>query len=82
MHEVLYKKHNNEVFLRCLEVHESEKVFQDLHDRPTRVHSVGNTTAQKFMRASFYWLTLFEDAHAMPTSARSINNVSVEYEGQ
>jgi len=44
VHGVLYRKKSNGVFLSCLEAQESEKVLQDLHDRPTRGHSAGNTT--------------------------------------
>eukprot|EP00253_Pinus_taeda_P020322 PITA_20322 len=64
VHKVLYKKHSNGVSLKCPEVHESEKVLQDLHDRPIGGHFTGNTTTHKVMQASFYWPTLFKDAHA------------------
>jgi len=58
------QKHNNKYFLRCLEAHVSEKVLQDLNDRPTRGNFAGNTTMHKVTRVGFYWPTLFKDAHA------------------
>jgi len=64
VHEVIYRKHSKRVLLRCLEAHELEVVLQDLHDRPTGGHFLGNTTAHKVMQAGFYFPTLFKDAHA------------------
>ena len=64
VNEVLYWKHNNQVFLRCLEAHELEKVLKYLHDGPAGGHFAGNTIAHKVMQAGFYWPTLFKDAHA------------------
>ena len=40
-----------------------KKVLQELHDGPTSGHYVGDTTAHKILRASYYWPTLFEDSH-------------------
>lgn len=61
---MLYRKHNNRVFLKCREAYESEKVLQDLHDGTTGGHFAESTIAHKVMRAGFYWPTLFKDAHA------------------
>lgn len=64
VHGVLYRKHSNGVFLRCLEAQELEKVLQDLHDRLVEGHFAGNNIAHKVMRASFYWPILFKYVHA------------------
>lgn len=47
-----------------MEARESEKVLCDIHDGPVEGHFSGNTTVQKFMWASLYWLTLFKYSHA------------------
>jgi len=57
VHGVLYTKHNNEIFLRCLrclEEHDSEKVLHDLHDKLAGGHFMTNTTAHKVMHVGFY----------------------------
>lgn len=63
VHRILYTKHNNGIFLRCLEAQDSERVLHDMHDILVRDHFAGNTTAHKVMRDNFYWPTLFKDAH-------------------
>jgi len=46
---VLFRKHHNGVFLRCLEAHDSKKVLRDLHDGPARGHFVVKKTIHKVM---------------------------------
>jgi len=50
--------------LKCLEVHNLEKVWHDIDDRPHNRHFTGNKTTHKFMCIGFYWLTLFKYSHA------------------
>jgi hypothetical protein len=52
------------VVLRCLEKPDADRVLKDMHDGPTRVHFLGDTTTHKILRAGYYWPTLFKDAHA------------------
>lgn len=66
MHGVLFRKHHNRVFLRCLEARDSEKVFHDLHDGPARRYFESNTKLHKVIQTSFYLPTLFIDSHAYP----------------
>lgn len=49
VHGLLYKKHSNEMLLRCLEAHDSEKVLEDLNDRTVGGQLAGNTTVHKVM---------------------------------
>ena len=51
--------------MRCLEKDEAEKVFLELHVGEASGHFGGDTTAHKFLRASYYWPTLFRDSHAL-----------------
>ena len=64
VHGLIYRKHHNGVFLRCLDTQDSERVLHDFHDRPFRGHFTGNTKMHKVMQVGFYWPTLFKYALA------------------
>eukprot|EP00253_Pinus_taeda_P011949 PITA_11949 len=42
---------------------ETQRVLQELHDRPAGGHFGADTTAHKIIHAGYYWPTLFRDAH-------------------
>jgi hypothetical protein len=65
INDVLFRKKIDGVLLRCLEKDESEKVLNELHSGNVGGHFGGKTTAHKFLRAGYYWPTLFRDAHDM-----------------
>jgi len=50
--------------LRFLKPQDTEKVLRDFHDGLEAGNYVGDKTAHKVMRASYYWPTLFKDTHA------------------
>eukprot|EP00253_Pinus_taeda_P029811 PITA_29811 len=62
--DVLFKRNNDSVLLRCLEKTESEKVLQELHDGPAGGHYAGDATTHKILRVGYYWPTLFKDSHS------------------
>ena len=47
-----------------MEKDNAEHILTKLHDGPVAGHFSGETTSQKFLRAGYYWPTLFKDAHA------------------
>ena len=48
---MFFRKKYDEVFLRCLEREDAEKVVKQLHDGPTGGHFSGDTTIHKILRA-------------------------------
>ena len=51
-----------DVFLRCVEKYDVDKLLVELHDGPVGGHFGGEIMAHKILRASYYWPTLFRDA--------------------
>ena len=61
---VSFRQNYDQVLLRCLEKDDVEHILTELHDGPTGGHFSEETTAHKFLRASYYWPTMLKDAHA------------------
>ena len=59
--EVLYKKGNDQVLLRCVNSSEANKIVEKIHERICRTHANGHKMARQVMRAGYYWLTLEKD---------------------
>jgi hypothetical protein len=64
----LYCKDVGGILLNCLLKDEANKALQDFHEGDFGGHLSWKTTANKILRASFYWPTLFENAHKKVTS--------------
>jgi hypothetical protein len=62
---ILFRKNFDNVFLRCLEKEESERVLVEIHSGDVGGHFGGDTTSHKVLRAGYYWHTLFKDAHTL-----------------
>jgi hypothetical protein len=60
----LFRKNYDNVFLRCLEKYDADKVLAQLHDGPAGGHFGGETTTHKILRVGYFWPTLFRDAYA------------------
>jgi hypothetical protein len=60
---VLFRRNYDDVFLRCLEKENIERVLEELHEGPTGGHFVGESTAHKILRVGYYWPNLFRDSH-------------------
>ena len=50
----------NTVLRRCLTHEEAEKVMNDFHSSTCGGHHSGYTMAQIFLRAGYFWLTMFK----------------------
>jgi hypothetical protein len=62
---ILFHQNFDGVLMRCLEKDEAEKVLLELHAGEASGQFGGDTTAHKFLRAGYYWPTLFRDDHAL-----------------
>jgi hypothetical protein len=62
---ILFWQNFDGVLMRCLEKDEAEKVLLELHAGEAGGNFGGDTTAHKFLRAIYYWPTLFRDTHAL-----------------
>jgi hypothetical protein len=62
---VLFHKNIDEVFMRCLERDEADKVLSELHAAEAGGHFGGDTTIHKVLRAGYYWPTLFKYVHTL-----------------
>ena len=60
---MLFHRNYDGVFLRFLEKPEAGNLLFEMHARPAGGHFLGETTAHKVLRASYYWPTLFKYAH-------------------
>ena len=60
----MFWQNYDQVLLRCLEKDDAEHILTELHYGSTGGHFSGEFTANKVLRASYYWPTLFKDAHA------------------
>ena len=59
--EVLYKKGNDQVLLRCVNSSKANKIIKEIHDGVCGIHANGQKMARQVMRAGYYWLTLESD---------------------
>jgi hypothetical protein len=64
----LYWKDPTGILLNCLLKDEADKVLQEFHTGECGGHLNWNVTANKILRARFYWPTLFADVHQKVTS--------------
>jgi hypothetical protein len=59
--DTLYHHGVDSVFRRCLTYDEVEKALNDYHSRACGGHMSGYATAQKILRAGYFWPSLFKD---------------------
>jgi len=59
----LYWKDPGGILLNCLVEEEAKKVVEDFHRGDYGGHSFWKTTANKILRAGFYWPSLFSDVY-------------------
>jgi hypothetical protein len=59
--DTLYHRDLDSVFRRCLTFDEAEKVLNDCHSGACGGHMSGYATAQKILRAGYFWPSFFKD---------------------
>ena len=59
--EVLYKKSNDQILLRCVEATEAKKIIYEIHEGVCSTHASGHVMARQIMRVRYYWMTLEND---------------------
>jgi hypothetical protein len=59
----LYRRGVDGVLRRCVTAMEIPTILSACHDSACGGHFSGTLTAQKVLRAGYYWPTLFQDAH-------------------
>jgi len=59
--DTLYRRGADLVFRRCLTHEEAEKVLNDCHSGACGGHMSGYATAQKVLRAGYFWPSMFKD---------------------
>lgn len=62
--DTLYRRGVDTVLRRCLTHEEAEKVLNDCHSGTCGEHQSGYATAQKKLRARYFWPTMFRSCHA------------------
>ena len=65
---VLYWKDTRGILLKSLLKDDADRVMQEFHGGDCGGHIYWKTTANKIMRASFYWPTLFPNVHKTVTT--------------
>ena len=59
--EMLYKKGNDQVLLRCVNSFEANKIVEEIHEGVCGIYANGHKMTRQVMRAHYYWLTLESD---------------------
>ncbi|XP_017984360.1 PREDICTED: uncharacterized protein LOC108663639 [Theobroma cacao] len=59
--EVLYKRSQDQVLLRCVDATEANKIMEEVHKGTCGAHANGHMLVRQIMRAGYYWLTLESD---------------------
>eukprot|EP00253_Pinus_taeda_P026101 PITA_26101 len=59
--DTLYRRGIDTVLRRCLTLEEAEKVPNDCHSGACGGHQSGSATRQIFLRAGYFWPTMFKD---------------------
>jgi hypothetical protein len=59
--DTLYRRGIDSIFRRCLTFDEAEKALNDCHSGACGGHMSGYATAQKILRAGYFWPSLFHD---------------------
>ncbi|XP_012435102.1 uncharacterized protein LOC105761746 [Gossypium raimondii] len=59
--EILYKRRNDQVLLRCVEAVEVKRILEEVHEGVCGMHANGFTIARKIMRFQYYWSTMEGD---------------------
>ena len=65
LNECLYWKNANGLLLKCLPENDVERVKHEFHAGECGGHLNWKATANKILRAGYYWPTLFNDIHKM-----------------
>jgi len=65
LNSALYWKDPNGILLNCLVEEEAKKVMEDFHGGECGGHLFWKSTANKILRAGYYWPTLFADVYKM-----------------
>ena len=68
LNEKLYWKNPNGLLLKCLPEPKAEKIKQEFHAGECGGHLIWKATANKILRAGYYWPTRFNDVHKIVTS--------------
>jgi hypothetical protein len=61
LRDTLYRRGIDSIFLHCLMFNEAKKALNDCHSRACGGHMFGYATAQKILRAGYFWPSLFND---------------------
>jgi hypothetical protein len=59
--DTLYRRGIDSIFWRCLTFDEAEKALNDCHSGACGGHMSGYATAQKILRAGYFWPSLFKN---------------------
>eukprot|EP00253_Pinus_taeda_P005916 PITA_05916 len=68
LNNALYWKDPGGILLNCLTEEEAQQVMRDFHKGDCGGHLFWKTTANKILRAGYYWPTLFADVYKTVTS--------------
>eukprot|EP00253_Pinus_taeda_P016307 PITA_16307 len=68
LNSALYWKDPGGVLLNCLVEEEAKQVMEDFHKGDCGGHLFWKTTTNKFLRAGYYWPTLFADVYKVVKS--------------
>lgn len=64
INDFLYRKDNNGVLLRCIDLDQVTNILHEFHDGHSGGHFSPRTTAYKILRARYYRHDIFKDIHA------------------
>ncbi|XP_039054461.1 uncharacterized protein LOC120196812, partial [Hibiscus syriacus] len=59
--EIIYRRSNDQMLLRCLNTSEARNVIKEVHSGICGTHANGLSMARKIMRYGYYWATMYTD---------------------
>ncbi|KAE8733240.1 Detected protein of unknown function [Hibiscus syriacus] len=59
--EIMYRRSNDQMLLRCLNTSEAQNVIEEVHSGICGTHANGLSMARKIMRYGYYWATMHTD---------------------
>ncbi|KAK5842439.1 hypothetical protein PVK06_004795 [Gossypium arboreum] len=77
--EILYKRRNDQVLLRCVDAIEAKKILEEVHEGVCETHANGFTMARQIMRFGYYWSTMEGDVLTTPKDVISAKSMETKF---
>ncbi|XP_012461287.1 uncharacterized protein LOC105781298 [Gossypium raimondii] len=77
--DILYKRGNDQMLLRCVDNVEARRILEDVHEGICGTHANGFTMARQIMRLGYFWLTVERDCISYHENATSVKYKAIKF---